>query len=157
MLCANVHNYLADAKQVKVRLEQTAAALELPADVEQTVEIPAGGEQRVDWRVKAAHEGEAGSACSALTDEESDAMEMSFPVYVHGMLKTDSYSGIAPARPTTAARSKSPSRTTAGPSKRGSKSATRRRSPGRWSTPCPTSSTIPTAAPSKRSTASCPR
>jgi uncharacterized protein YfaS (alpha-2-macroglobulin family) len=29
----------------------------------------------------------------ALTDEESDAMEQSFPVYVHGMLKTESFSG----------------------------------------------------------------
>ena len=30
----------------------------------------------------------------ALTDEESDAMEMKFPVYVHGMLKTESFSGV---------------------------------------------------------------
>ena len=30
----------------------------------------------------------------ALTDEESDAMQMRFPVFVHGMLKTESYSGI---------------------------------------------------------------
>ena len=30
----------------------------------------------------------------ALTDEESDAMEMRFPVYVHGMLKTESVSGV---------------------------------------------------------------
>src|SRR6185369_11010021 len=30
----------------------------------------------------------------ALTDEESDAMEMRFPVYVHGMLKTDSWAGV---------------------------------------------------------------
>ena len=29
----------------------------------------------------------------ALTDEESDAVQMKFPVYVHGMLKTESYSG----------------------------------------------------------------
>ena len=29
----------------------------------------------------------------ALTDEESDAMEQKFPCYIHGMLKTDSYSG----------------------------------------------------------------
>ena len=29
----------------------------------------------------------------ALTDEESDAMEMRFPVYIHGMLKTESFSG----------------------------------------------------------------
>ena len=30
----------------------------------------------------------------AVTDEESDAMEMHFPCYVHGMLKTDSFSGV---------------------------------------------------------------
>src|SRR6185295_11111934 len=29
----------------------------------------------------------------ALTDEESDAMQMTFPVYVHGMLKTESFAG----------------------------------------------------------------
>ena len=33
----------------------------------------------------------------ALTDEESDAMQMSFPVYVHGMLKMDSYTGVMAA------------------------------------------------------------
>ena len=30
----------------------------------------------------------------ALTDEESDAMEMKFPVYVHGMLKIESLAGV---------------------------------------------------------------
>ncbi len=94
VLSANVHNYLPDAKQVKVRLEQTGTCLELPADVEQTVEIPAGGERRVDWRVKAAHEGEAVIRMLALTDAESDAVEMRLPVYVHGMLKMDSYTGM---------------------------------------------------------------
>ncbi len=34
----------------------------------------------------------------ALTDEESDAMEMKFPVYVHGMLKTGSLRRHDPAR-----------------------------------------------------------
>ena len=35
---------------------------------------------------------------AALTDEESDAMQMTFPVLVHGMLKTESFSGaIRPA------------------------------------------------------------
>ena len=60
---------------------------------EKTVRIEPGGEQRVDWRVKAVREGTATIRMSALTDEESDAVEMSFPVYVHGMLKTESYSG----------------------------------------------------------------
>ncbi len=30
----------------------------------------------------------------ALTDEDSDAMEMRFPCYVHGMLKTESFTGV---------------------------------------------------------------
>lgn len=30
----------------------------------------------------------------ALTDEESDAVEMKFPVYVHGMLKMESFAGV---------------------------------------------------------------
>jgi uncharacterized protein YfaS (alpha-2-macroglobulin family) len=93
VLSANVHNYLPAAKQVKVRLELEGDCLELPSAAEQTVEVPAGGERRVDWRVKAQHEGEAVIRMLALTDEESDAMQMKFPVFVHGMLKTDSYSG----------------------------------------------------------------
>jgi len=36
----------------------------------------------------------------AITDEESDAMEQTFPCYIHGMLKTESYSGaIRPKDP----------------------------------------------------------
>ena len=29
----------------------------------------------------------------ALTDEESDAAQMSFPAYVHGMLKMEAFAG----------------------------------------------------------------
>ncbi len=93
VLSANVHNYLPDAKQVQVRLESDGGRLALPDEAEQVVEIPAGGERRVDWRVKARREGEAVVRMLALTDEESDAVQMKFPVYVHGMLKTDSYTG----------------------------------------------------------------
>ncbi|HEY3393989.1 MAG TPA: alpha-2-macroglobulin family protein, partial [Lacipirellulaceae bacterium] len=93
LLSANVHNYLTTAKQVKVRLELSGETLELPTAAEELVELPAGGEQRVDWRVKVAREGDAAIRMLALTDEESDAVEMKFPVYVHGMLKTDSFSG----------------------------------------------------------------
>ena len=60
----------------------------------QTVSIPAGGEKRVDWRVKVKAEGEAVVRMKAITDEESDAMQMRFPCYVHGMLKMDSFSGV---------------------------------------------------------------
>src|SRR5690606_37723997 len=65
-----------------------------PDDLEQIVTIAANGEHRVDWRVKAVQEGQVTIRMSALTDEESDAMQMSFPVLVHGMLKTESYTGV---------------------------------------------------------------
>jgi len=118
VLSANVHNYLDSKKSVQVQLEldgDCLAAIErviehLPAigdsprpyaekwvPVEkpstQTVEIEPEGEARIDWRVKVVKEGEAVIRMKALTDEESDAMEMRFPVYVHGMLKMDSSSG----------------------------------------------------------------
>src|SRR5262249_2859437 len=37
--------------------------------------------------------GEAIVRLTALTDEESDAVEQRFPVYVHGMLKAESFTG----------------------------------------------------------------
>jgi uncharacterized protein YfaS (alpha-2-macroglobulin family) len=93
VLSANVHNYLTTAKQVHVQLELEGNTIELPSAAESTIEIPAGGERRVDWRVNVKREGEAVLRMIARTDEESDAVQMKFPVYVHGMLKMDSYSG----------------------------------------------------------------
>ena len=104
VLSANVHNYLKTSKQVKVQLDLRGDCLQLiglpgyPGPFRdlpswRTVEIAAGGEQRVDFLVKVTKPGTAVVRMSALTDEESDAMEMSFPVYIHGMLKTDSFSG----------------------------------------------------------------
>jgi len=96
VLSANVHNYLKTKKSVDVAIELGGGCLTLMggAKATQTVEIPAKGEKRVDWRVKVIKEGQAKITMKALTDEESDAMAMDFPVYVHGMLKTDSFSGV---------------------------------------------------------------
>jgi uncharacterized protein YfaS (alpha-2-macroglobulin family) len=122
VLSANVHNYLKTKKTVQVALELPGKELTLighnapavgqasgltgPANdadssggprqatgLTYEVEIPAGEERRVDWRVKVVREGEAAVRMKALTDEESDAVEQKFPVYVHGMLKMDSFSG----------------------------------------------------------------
>lgn len=94
VLSANVHNYLSESKEVRVKLELEGGVLEGPKNLETMVEIPADGEKRVDWRVKVIGEGTAVVRMSALTDEESDAMQMSFPAYVHGMLKTESFTGV---------------------------------------------------------------
>lgn len=93
VLSANVHNYLPNTKSVEVTLELEGSTLEPMEELTRRVEIEASGEKRVDWRVKVTAEGQATIRMKALTDEESDAMEMKFPVYVHGMLKTDIVSG----------------------------------------------------------------
>jgi uncharacterized protein YfaS (alpha-2-macroglobulin family) len=105
VLSANVHNFLPTAKPVKVVLELDGGCL-TPRDAAKVgdspyklavapklVTIAANGEQRVDWRVKVTEPGLATVRMKALTDEESDAMQMTFPVNVHGMLKTESGSG----------------------------------------------------------------
>jgi alpha-2-macroglobulin len=93
VLSANIHNDLADDKSVQAILELDGGCLEPLTSSETTVMVSAHGERRVDWRVKVLKEGTAVVRMKALTNVESDAMEMKFPVYVHGMLKTESFSG----------------------------------------------------------------
>ena len=93
VLSANVHNYLKTDKEVTVKLEIPGKQLKALGELTQKVTIPAGGEKRVDWRVSVLDEGEATVRMLALTDEESDAMEMKLPSYVHGMLKMESWAG----------------------------------------------------------------
>ncbi|NQV23622.1 MAG: alpha-2-macroglobulin [Rhodopirellula sp.] len=98
VLSANVHNYLDTDKQVQVVLELEGGTLApMNDDLTQSVLVSANGEKRVDWRIRVTGEGEATVRMKALTDEESDAMQLSFPCFVHGMLKTDSYSGVVRA------------------------------------------------------------
>ena len=91
VLTANVHNYLPKEKEVTVALEVPGGVLQPMTDATVKIKVPAGGEQRVDWRCKVTNEGEAVVRMKALTDEESDAMEMKMPSFVHGMLKTESW------------------------------------------------------------------
>lgn len=95
VLSANVHNYLKTGKSVSAVIEMDGDYLELLPGVtaRQLVDVEAGGEKRLDWRVKVVREGTAVIRMKALTDEESDAMEMTFPVYVHGADKMEAWSG----------------------------------------------------------------
>jgi uncharacterized protein YfaS (alpha-2-macroglobulin family) len=94
VLSANVHNYLKAEKAVKVTLEVEGGTLTLTGESDREVRIPAGGEKRVDWRVKVQQEGQAIVRVKAVSDEETDAMQMPLPCYVHGMLKMESFSGV---------------------------------------------------------------
>ena len=122
VLSAVVHNYLASEKSVKVVIENEGGHLKLvdtdrraagrqpsvddaqqddtrradalPLANEQTVTIAANGEARVNWTVDVVASGLTTIRMKALTDEESDAVEIKVPVQVHGMLKTESFTGV---------------------------------------------------------------
>jgi uncharacterized protein YfaS (alpha-2-macroglobulin family) len=98
VLSAVVHNYLKQEKSVRVVIENDGGLLKLNDEAEQTVTIPANGETSVDWKVDVVASGETTIRMKALTDEESDAVELKVPVQVHGMLKTESFTGVI--RPT---------------------------------------------------------
>jgi uncharacterized protein YfaS (alpha-2-macroglobulin family) len=81
-----VHNFLKTKKVTRISIEVAGAQL-IGARTE-TVTIPANGQHRVDWRVSAHQAGEMRLVARALTDMESDAVEMTMPVVPHGLKKT---------------------------------------------------------------------
>ncbi len=98
VLSANIHNYLETDENVEARLELAGDTLQLLDRARRNITLAAGAETRVDWRVRALGEGDANVRMLALGRRESDAVEMPLPVNVHGMAKTDSFSGTLTAR-----------------------------------------------------------
>ncbi len=94
VLSAIVHNYHDEAQQAKVILELEGGTLDvISGALTQDAALDANnGEQRINWRVKAKGEGQAIIRMKVITDNDSDAMEMTFPVYIHGMLKQMAWS-----------------------------------------------------------------
>ncbi len=78
-----VHNYLKTDKTTKMEFTAVGATT---SEVARTLTLPAGGETRVDWKVSAPVAGQATLTIKALTDEESDAMQLAVPVLPAGML-----------------------------------------------------------------------
>ncbi len=93
MLTANVMNRLTSQKKVTVELSLDAELLEVEGSTKRTIEVPSGKEGSVNFWVKVKNEGQAKVKISALTDEESDAKELTIPVLVHGFMKTVSEVG----------------------------------------------------------------
>jgi uncharacterized protein YfaS (alpha-2-macroglobulin family) len=81
-----VHNFLKSDKSTKISLDLNGAQL-LDAPSE-TITIKQNGEHRVDWRVKADQVGKLTLLAKALTDTESDAVEMSMEIVPHGLKQT---------------------------------------------------------------------
>lgn len=80
-----IHNYLETEKQTKISLK--AENLQIIGDSkEQVITMGKNEEKRIDWRVKVTDPmGFAKLTASALTNEESDAVELKVPLQPHGL------------------------------------------------------------------------
>ncbi|HKU75573.1 MAG TPA: MG2 domain-containing protein [Pyrinomonadaceae bacterium] len=81
-----VHNFLKSDKSTRISLELNGAQLLDAPD--STVTIRPNGEHRVDWRVQANTVGRLTLLAKALTDTESDAVEMTIDIVPHGLRRT---------------------------------------------------------------------
>ena len=87
-----VHNYLDIAKQATISLK--VEGLDTLSGSQQSVTIDSKGEATLLWRLRASEVGTAKLTASAITDAESDALELSFPVEPAGVAKTLAQSGV---------------------------------------------------------------
>ncbi len=81
-----VHNYLPADKQTQISLEVGGAKL-LDAP-NQSVMIPKNGEYRANWRVQAQQTGQLTLLGKALTDTDSDALELNIDIVPRGVRQT---------------------------------------------------------------------
>ena len=86
------HNYLETAKDVTFALD--VSGVDVIGGQTQKVSIPARGESYVDWRVRARATGNVVLTAKALTNEESDALEMTLPVLPFGVKRRATGSGV---------------------------------------------------------------
>jgi alpha-2-macroglobulin len=89
------HNYLDQPKQIQLSLE--IQGLDLVAGTPQQISVPSKGDGTALWRVKASSIGEAKLLAKALTNEESDALEITFPIEPSGVRQNISRTGVISA------------------------------------------------------------
>jgi uncharacterized protein YfaS (alpha-2-macroglobulin family) len=84
IVSALVHNYLATAKKARVSLSATGLDI-ISSPAASDVQIPSRGQIKLDWRVRAKQTRTASITAKALTDEQSDALQLDLPVNVPGV------------------------------------------------------------------------
>ncbi|MBI3856252.1 MAG: hypothetical protein HY293_11235 [Planctomycetes bacterium] len=92
VISAIVHNYLEGEKEVKV--EFAAEGIEVSGDREMLVKVAPEGQKRIDLKAKIQAAGRAKITVKALSDLDSDAMQLVIPVLAHGAMKWDSRAGV---------------------------------------------------------------
>lgn len=83
-----VHNYLKQDKSTQISLSVSGARLLSPA--QQTLTIAKQGEHRIDWQISAPQTGEVRLLAKALTNTESDAVELGLDVVPRGLKESKS-------------------------------------------------------------------
>ena len=91
VISAIVDNYLPTAKMATVSLD--LKGLDVLSGATAQVQIASNGEAKLDWRVRAQSLPSADIVAKALTDQESDAMEITLPILPVGVKQTDAKSG----------------------------------------------------------------
>ncbi|MGD0841231.1 MAG: MG2 domain-containing protein [Candidatus Acidiferrales bacterium] len=91
VISAIVDNYLAASKSVQVSMD--LKGLDVMNGATAQVQVASKGEAKVDWRVRAQSVPLADITAKALTDQESDAMELTLPILPVGVKQTDAKSG----------------------------------------------------------------
>lgn len=86
-----VQNYLTSAKEAKVTL--AATGVDIQGSNTQTVTVASKGTAKVEFRVKVRPGEQAVFTAKAITDEESDAVEIPLPVQSYGTLLSKGASG----------------------------------------------------------------
>ncbi|MBN2518400.1 MAG: hypothetical protein JXB14_06130 [Candidatus Altiarchaeota archaeon] len=92
VISAVVHNYLGEMKDVQIILQ--ADGINVLDSLTKTVSVAHGADERVDWNVAIDDCCLANITVKALTDVESDAMEMVIPIIPHGIEEQDVWAGM---------------------------------------------------------------
>ncbi|MEQ8223527.1 MAG: MG2 domain-containing protein, partial [Candidatus Eremiobacterota bacterium] len=90
-----VHNYLNSEKTVYAKLEIDGGIEFIDKNKQQCkIQVLPDGSATIDWKVRVKKQGPCEVKLIALTDEESDAVEMTVPVLPHGTEQTAAISGV---------------------------------------------------------------
>ena len=82
VVTAMLHNYT--NKTQRSQIELLCPGLKLEGKARRKVSVRSGGAERVEWKVSAPEAGTFVLTARAASSEESDAMQISLPVYPHG-------------------------------------------------------------------------
>ncbi|HLY10833.1 MAG TPA: MG2 domain-containing protein [Planctomycetota bacterium] len=92
IISAIAHNYLEGEKNVKIELD--VEGIEVAGEKSMVVKVDSEGQKRIDWKAKVTGAGRAKITVKALSDQDSDAMQLVIPVLAHGAMKWDSRAGV---------------------------------------------------------------